>query len=168
MQTEYNSWASFFYFFTLQYMEPLFSSALVTVSVVSLWIFLSAIYVFRNRHIAKEIRKKLETELKEKTDNSLRDIQKQKVDFEKRYNQLTQELKDKIAETEKVRGELESMKQKFFESWAAQAIVELLSELWKFISKNYQSEQNKQKYFALVNHFKTYLLEKAKKAEAKK
>lgn len=149
-------------------MGTLFSSALVTVSVVSLWTVLSAIYVFRNRHIAKKIRTELEAEFKEKTDNSLREIQKQKVDAEKRYNSLNQELKDKLIEVEKVRGELESMKQKFFESWAAQAIVELLSELWKFISKNYKSEQNKQKYFAMVNHFKTYLFEKAKKAEAKK
>jgi len=149
-------------------METLFSSAVVAVSVVSLWTFLSAIYVFRNRHIAKKIRTELEKEFKEKTYNSLREIQKQKVDFEKRYNELTQELKDKIIEVEKTNENVKTLQNKHVESWAAQAIVELWSELWKFISKNYKSEQNKQKYFAMINHFRTYLLEKAKKANSKK
>lgn len=93
----------------------------------------------------KQIRKALEAEFKNKTDQAL--------DFINRENQTIERL-NKFQIDKRVEERLEEIQNKAIESWRTQMKTEIFAELFLFIENHYTSKQTKTKMMNFLKNFK--------------
>lgn len=138
------------YFFTFYFMETLFFFTKLLFLLVCLFMILFFIYAMRWKVVEKQIRKTLEFEFKNKTDQAL--------DLIKRENEANEfAFKQKQADLMKKWEEAEAMQSKNIQSWRSQMKTEIFAELLSFIESHYTSQQTKTKLKSFCVKFKEQL-----------
>lgn len=138
------------YFFIFLLMATFILILKLFAALIWLFVILFFIYAMRWNVMEKQIRKALEFEFKNKTDQAL--------DLIKRENEANEfAFKEKQADLMKKREEAEAMQSKNIHSWRSQMKTEIFAELLSFIESHYTSQQTKTKLKSFCVKFKEQL-----------